>query len=434
MTYDEALAFWYGRINYEVRAATPGDLKLERMRALLKLLGDPHDRLRLVHVTGTKGKGSTCAMLAAILQAAGYRVGLFTSPHLERVEERIQVDGHSISHEELAARMGEVAPAVRELEAHGTPITFFEIGAALGFLHFCYRRCGIAVIEVGLGGRFDSTNVCHPLVSVITNVGLDHTAQLGKSLEEIAFQKAGIIKRRVPVVSGVNQPGPREIVRQVAAAMHAPLRETDERASRLPGVRIGLRGRHQIANAAVALAAIEFLRESGIPVSDRAVARGLAEVRLPARIELVGQDPVVILDTAHNVPSALALVDTLREEFSVKGRKVVIFAVSADKDYREILRILAGYFDQFHLTRYGNPRGVTPERLAAVLEEVAPGKPFRVHASSRDAAAEATAAGRVDDLICVTGSLFLAGELRSLLSSGNATPPAGAVPRAVKSD
>src|SRR5215218_8032660 len=155
MTYDEALAFWYGRINYEVRSAKPGDLKLERMRALLKLLGDPHERVRLVHVTGTKGKGSTCAMVASVLRAAGYRVGLFTSPHLTHVEERIQVDGVPISHAELVALMEDVAPAVRamELETALPSPTFFEIGTALGFLHFVRRRCDIAVLEVGLGGR-----------------------------------------------------------------------------------------------------------------------------------------------------------------------------------------------------------------------------------------------------------------------------------------
>src|SRR5262245_42271514 len=165
MTYDEAISFWYGRINYEVRSATPADLKLERMRALLRRLGDPHDRLRLVHVTGTKGKGSTCAMLASVLQAAGYRVGLFTSPHLTHVEERMQVNGVPILRAELVAIMQDVAPAVHEMEAEdaSSPPTFFEIGTALGFLHFVRRRCDIAVIEVGLGGRFDSTNVCLPL-------------------------------------------------------------------------------------------------------------------------------------------------------------------------------------------------------------------------------------------------------------------------------
>src|SRR4051794_29089504 len=204
MTYDDALAFWYARTNYEVRSAGPSDLKLERMRALLRRLDDPQDRVRLVHVTGTKGKGSTCAMIASVLRAAGYRVGLFTSPHLTEVEERIQVDGAPISRAELVARMEEVAPHVLEMEAEPglPPPTFFEIGTALGFLHFVRRRCEVAVIEVGLGGRFDSTNVCRPLVSVVTNVGFDHTAQLGTTLEAIAYQKAGIIKPRVPVVSG----------------------------------------------------------------------------------------------------------------------------------------------------------------------------------------------------------------------------------------
>jgi dihydrofolate synthase/folylpolyglutamate synthase len=430
MTYDEAISFWYGRINYEVRSATPTDLKLERMRALLRRLGDPHERLRLVHVTGTKGKGSTCAMLASVLRAAGYRVGLFTSPHLTHVEERVQVDGVPISHPELAARMAEVAPAVLAMEAEVAlpPPTFFEICTALGFLHFVRRRCDIAVIEVGLGGRFDSTNVCRPLVSVITNVGFDHTAQLGHSLEAIAYQKAGIIKRGVPVVSGVTQEGPRGVVRQVAAEMDAPLWEVDALSggrkppvgSRAQGAyvprSVNLPGAHQLANAAVALATIERLRETGMPISDAAVTRGLGEVNWPARVERVGERPTVILDTAHNVPSAEALIDTLRESFPVPGAKRVVFAVSSDKPAADILRILAGYFDHFHLTRYANnPRCVPPERLAAVLEQVAPGKPFTTHPASPDAWTAARAATGPDGLICVTGSVFLAGELRPIL-------------------
>ncbi len=414
MTYDEALAFWYGRINYEVRAAKPGDMKLERMRALLKLLGDPHDRVRLVHVTGTKGKGSTCAMIASVLRAAGYRVGLFTSPHLEHVEERMQVDGVPITHAELAARMEEVAVAVSELEDGRSPgITFFEIGTALGFLHFCYRRCDVAVIEVGLGGRFDSTNVCNPLVSVITNVGFDHMAQLGNTLEEIAFQKAGIIKRRVPVVSGVTHEGAREVIRKVAAEVGAPLWEPT---AVKPGSALGLLGAHQAANAAVALATIERLRATGMPISDAVISRGLAPVYWPARVELVSRNPVVILDTAHNVPSIDALVHTLGESFPMSGRKAVVFAVSSDKQYTEMLRILSGYFDHFHLTKYGNPRGVSPEKLAAVLPEVSPGKPFTLHATSREAWTAARAAASENDLVCITGSVFLAGELRSVVS------------------
>src|SRR5579883_67192 len=481
MTYDEAISFWYSRINYEVRSARPADLKLERMRALLRRLGDPQDRLRLVHVTGTKGKGSTCAMLAAILRAMGYRVGLFTSPHLTHVEERVQVNGVPISHAELVARMEEVAPAVHTMEEETTfpPPTFFEIGTALGFLHFVRRRVDIAIIEVGLGGRFDSTNVCRPLVSVITNIGFDHTAQLGHTLEAIAYQKAGIIKPRVPVVSGVTQDGPREVVHQVAEEMNAPLWEVrkEERPPQPPpwrdgekdtgvsdsekpsfspslqgggwgvglgnahpvasapgspvssplsarrhvgspavGFRLALPGAHQVANAAVAVTVIERLRETGMPISDVAIARGLADMQWPARVERVSEHPTVILDTAHNVPSAESLVHTLRECFPVSGRKSVVFAVSSDKPVADILRILTDYFDYFHLTKYANnPRCVPPEKLAAVLKHIAPGKPFSTHATSLDAWHAAQATARDNDLVCITGSVFLAGELRPML-------------------
>ena len=446
MTYDDAIAFWYGRINYEVRAARPGDLKLERMRALLQLLGNPHDRLRIVHVTGTKGKGSTCAMLAAILQAGGYRVGLFTSPHLERVEERMQVNRVPISQGELAALMDEIAPRVRQLDgetdshgpAHWPGLTFFEIGTALGFLHFCRRRCDIAIIEVGLGGRFDSTNVCNPLVSVITSVGFDHTSQLGNTLEAIAFQKAGIIKRRVPVISGVMRDGPRAVIREVAAALEAPMNElmkdfrydywidsngpkvtiTTEQTS-YPALRLNLLGIHQAHNAALAVATCENLREAGLTIPDSAIAKGLANVQWSARIELVSQRPVTILDTAHNVPSAEALVETLRQFFPTVGRKSVVVGVSSDKQYAEILRILAGYFDHLYLTKYSNnPRSVAPEKLVAVLADVAPGKSFTTHATAREAWSLARSSAAPEDLLCVTGSVFLAGELRQAIASG----------------
>ena len=433
MTYADALAFWYGRVNYEVRAAGPGDLKLERMRALLRLLGDPHDRLRIVHVTGTKGKGSTCAMLGAVLRAAGYRVGLFTSPHLERVAERIQVDGVPISEAELAAGMSEITTATRALEASGPGPTFFEIGTALGFLHFVRRRVDVAVVEVGLGGRFDSTNVVRPLVAVVTSVGLDHTAQLGNTVEAIAGEKAGIIKRRVPTVSGVTDPGPREVIRRAAAAVDAPLwqlgrdfgyeygpgnvaRISTPRRS-YPPLPLGLLGGHQAHNAALAVAAVERLRDAGLTIPDAALARGLAEVRWPARVEVVSRGPWVVLDTAHNVPSAEALVATLRESVPAAGTRRVVLAVSADKDVAGVVRVLAGYFDHFHLTRYGdNPRAVPPETLAALVAEVAPGRGVTVHPAAAAAWRAARDLAGSDDLLCVTGSLFLAGELSPLVT------------------
>ncbi len=411
MTYDEAIAFWFARINYEVRSATPADLKLERMRAFLRALGDPHDRLRIVHITGTKGKGSTAAMLDSVLRAAGYRVGLFTSPHLERVEERIQIDGVPITNEELATLMGDIAPVVRAFETEpGQGPTFFEISTALGFLHFVRRRVDVSIVEVGLGGRFDSTNVCRPRVSIIATVGLDHMAQLGNTVEEIAFQKAGIIKRGVPAVCGVQEPAARRVIDAVAREVKAEIRTPSDN---MP-YRLGLLGRHQIENAKLVVATAEVLNSQGFSIPPAALAAGLVHVRWPGRIELVSRNPHVVLDCAHNVPSASALAETLATEWPVTGKRALVFAVSSDKEYPAMLRILAPHFDTFHLTKYGiNPRCVPPETLAEVLLEVAPGKAFRLHETSKGAWDAARAATTPDDLICITGSVFLAGELQA---------------------
>jgi dihydrofolate synthase/folylpolyglutamate synthase len=416
LSYPDAIAFWNGRINYEVRAAAPADLKLERMEALLARLGDPHRALPLVHITGTKGKGSTAAMIAASLRAAGRRTGLFTSPHLVHVEERIQVDGEPISHADLATRMTEVAAAVNELEADRSlpRLTFFEVGTALGFLHFARTNCDAAVIEVGLGGRFDSTNVCRPEVSIITNVGFDHMAQLGDTLEAIAYQKAGIVKRGVPVVIGSMDARADRVIRDVAKELAAPVIE----AALPPGWAVELAGEHQRENAACAVAA---LRQLAIP--EAAIRTGLAEVTWPARIEVIRHDPLVILDTAHNVPSAAALANTLRESFPVRGKRIAVFAVSMDKQYEEMLRIFADAFDVFHFTRYGNnPRSADPAKLAEVLDSIAPGKICVVHDSAASAWDAARRTAQTQDLVCITGSVFLAGELHPLLraDSGSA--------------
>jgi dihydrofolate synthase/folylpolyglutamate synthase len=442
---ERALGFWYGLVDYERKTIRPGDLKLDRMRALLQTLGNPQERVRIVHVAGSKGKGSTSAMLAAILRQAGYRTGLFTSPHLCRVEERFQVDGEAITAEELTTLLEEVEHAVFSApEAKwGKPAhTFFEVATALGFLHFARRRVDVAVVEVGLGGRFDSTNVCRPMVSLITSISFDHTQQLGNRLESIAMEKAGIVKPGRPAISGATAPEARGVIERICRGRRAPLRQLGldfhyryqpgqvtadtERRPRVrvvsgrhtwPELELGLLGEHQAANAAVVLACVEQLRAEGLHIDDRAVTTGLAGVDWPARLEVLGRRPFVVLDCAHNLASAQALVDTLHTSFP-PARRLLLFAGSSDKDLAGMLRLLAPQFSHAFLTRYqSNPRGLPAEQLAEMLRRVAD-LPASVHATTAEAWQAARASAGPEDLICVTGSVFLAGEVRPLLIDG----------------
>jgi dihydrofolate synthase/folylpolyglutamate synthase len=446
LSHEEALAFWYGRVNFEQRVPQPSDLKLDRMRALLRLLGDPHHKLRIVHVAGSKGKGSISAMLAAILRHAGYRTGLFTSPHLCHVEERVQVDGQPIPSGELMALLGEVRSAVSH-SSLADALTFFEIATALGFLHFARRRAETAVVEVGLGGRFDSTNVCSPAVSVISSISIDHTQQLGNRLGSIAFEKAGIIKPGRPAVSGATAPEAREVIVRVCRERGASLRQlgvdfhyvyepghvgavatqspatASAHPSRVhlttarrcwPVMELGLLGEHQAANGVVAVACVEELREQGWHIPDAAVAAGLADVRWPARMELISRRPFVVLDCAHNVASAEALVETLSHSFP-PTRRWLVFAGSSDKELAGMFQVLAPHFHHVFLTRYQNsPRSVPPAELAELLTRSGT-LPFTLCPTPTQAWRAAREQARPDDLLCITGSVFLAGELRPLL-------------------
>lgn len=460
MTYEQALQFWFGRINYEQRTLRPGDLKLDRMRSLLEEIGNPQDQIPIVHIAGSKGKGSTAAMLAEVLRQAGYRTGLFTSPHLCDVRERIQINGHLIEPDQLTRTMEHLSAVVERLDKRkdspAAGVTFFEIATALAYLHFRSSQVEIAVMEVGLGGRFDATNVCRPLLSVITSISLDHTQQLGDTLAKITFEKAGIIKPERPVISGVRAPEAIAVIKEICAQRSSPLSQLgvtfhfDHEPGRLtrdstrrpvvhvvtkqrrwPALSLKLVGEHQAANAAVVVAAVDELQAQGIRIGSEALALGLEQVHWPARLEVLRHRPQVILDCAHNVASAEALVDALNTSFPLTGsngagatpsgkppQRYLLFAGSNDKDLAGMLRVLAPFFHHVVLTRYRhNPRHVPPQELASQLQSVSP-VPFTISESAEAAWEALKAKAEPDDLICITGSVFLAGELRPIILNG----------------
>ena len=452
--YQCSLDFLYGRLNYERQGMprVPGELRLGRMRRLLRAMGDPQDGPPIVHVAGTKGKGSTAAMIAAALTASGVRTGLFCSPHLHRLEERFSVDGASATADDLVALTDAVRPGVEATEASGhRGPTFFEITTAMGLLHFARRGVGAVVLEVGLGGRLDSTNAVRPAVAVVTNISYDHTRQLGTTLEAIAREKAGIFKRGRPAVSGERGPEAGAVIRAAARQRRSPFREigADFTYESLPprpplkrptAGRVAVRtwardwgeltlpllGSHQAHNAAVALASLDVLGERGLSVPREAVERGFAGLRWPARVEVMGESPWVVIDGAHNVASAAALAETLRTCFPPVARTLV-FGTTRDKDLRGQLRVLLPGADTVVVTRYvENPRAVPPEEVAEAVRELTGWEPI-VTSDPTEALLVARRGTRPDGLICVTGSLFLAAECRAVILGGAAAPVAGHV-------
>jgi dihydrofolate synthase/folylpolyglutamate synthase len=440
---EHALAWLDRRVNFE-RLPPPGaaELGLARMRRLLAAVGGPHRGLPVVHVAGTKGKGSTVAALAAILEEAGHRVGRYLSPHVHAIEERIAIDGRPIAAGDLAAALEAVIPVVERLDAvaarrGGRGPTWFEVLTAAAFVHFARARVDVAVLETGLGGRLDATNVVRPLVSVITSISLDHMAVLGPTIARIAAEKAGIIKRGRPVVSGAMHPSARRVIAATAARRRATLLQLgrDFTATPLPAppgagplagaglelrtgpaaapvrYRLAMPGGHQAENAALAVMAARRLARQGIAVPEAAIVRGLARARLPARIEVVGRRPLVVVDAAHNVASMKTLVETLRPAVASHRPRVLLFAASGDKQIEEMLALAAGMFDRVVVTRYAtNPRAASIDRLVAACRQAGLPRPSVATAPPQALALARSLAG-ADGLVCVAGSFFLAAEI-----------------------
>jgi len=404
---------------------------LERINSLLEQLGNPHQGLRVIHVAGTNGKGSVCKYISSILQKAGYIVGLYLSPHVERFSERIVVNNQEISEEDFACLVSHVRPVVEAMKKQDNSPTFFEIVTALAFLHF--KNCSVdyAVVEVGLGGRFDATNVVNPLVSVITNISLEHTDILGKDIGLIASEKAGIIKDHVPVVCGAVQEA-RVVIEQVAQQRNAPVTWIDQtmwtRTSSERGcqefivqgslkdytIQTSMLGWHQGENITLAIAAVEQLQMGGVYLTDSDIQDGIKAATHPGRMEIISAEPLILLDGAHNPAGMSMLVKTLQEDFS-NHRLVVVLGVLKDKDLKTMVSMIMPISDVIIVTKSGNPRAADPVVLNEMITAVDVDKTVFVEDSIPQAIDYAKRIARQNDLICVTGSLFTVGEARGYI-------------------
>jgi dihydrofolate synthase/folylpolyglutamate synthase len=445
MNYSEALAWIYGFSDTERTGQFTRDREdnLKRERTLLAALENPQRAYGITHVAGTKGKGSTAAMIASIVQASGIRTGLYSQPDLHTFRERMRVDGEVAPGEEI----GRLAPVVRAaLESVGTlPQMYitYEVATALAFLYFREASVGHAVIEVGLGGRLDATNVVEPLLSVITSISYDHMNVLGNTLGEIAGEKAGIVKPGVPVVCSARAPealaaiehvcaergsplvrvGPVGVAdcqyryRAISASSEAQTFEVETPTGLLRDLELRLLGEHQVENATAAVAAAQLLAQSGLPIDEDAIRRGLRGARWPARMQVVGRQPWVIVDGAHNADSFARLFAGLRRHFSFE-RMTLVLGVMADKD-------LAGITDEIAragvarvvVTAVAHPRAAHQHELASLLRERMPAAEITITSDTAAALSDALAGSTPRDLVCVAGSLYLAGEALRWLAS-----------------
>lgn len=423
MEYRETLAYLYGLERFGMVFG------LENISRLLRALGDPHNDLKVIHIGGTNGKGSVCAMMASIFQEGGYKVGLYTSPHLVDFTERIQINGVEISWEDVV-RLTDLLRRRVEEESIPQRFTFFDFTTAMAIYYFSLQEVDLSILEVGLGGRLDSTNISSPLIAVITNVERDHFQILGESIEDIAREKAGIIKRGIPLVSGVTQREVIQILEDECSRKRAPMRLAGNdfwgeriaprtlnfrgRRWRLEEVKLGVAGSYQVDNATVALGALEALEEMGLGVSKKSVYEGLRKILWPGRLELVQRSPQILLDGAHNYAGARSLREALQEEFEY-DRLFMIVGIMEDKEIPTILAELAPLADLLVASRPHNPRAMSPQKVAEIARTHC--KEVEVIEEVKDAVGKLRKVAQKDDLIIATGSLFTVGEARDYLLS-----------------
>ena len=442
-TYKQAEEFLLQTIDYEKLTQYKYDTStfdLKRMEEMMCSVGDPHTKRKTIHITGTKGKGSTAIIVSSILSRLGLKTGLFTSPHLTYLGERMKVNDKTISQETFVLLMNMLKPYIDKITAE-TPIlmpTFFEIVTAIAFLYFEREKTDLSVLEVGMGGRLDSTNIILPEVSVITPVGYDHTDRLGKTLDKIAFEKAGIIKEGIPVISSIQEPdalavisktcnekrsllylvGQDILIYDIKVAQRNGIYGTEcvieTWRNRYKNIFLPLVGRHQVENCAAAIGSLEVLAGKGvIKIDNELIVNALADIRCPARIEVISEEPLTIVDTAHTVASMKILRESIKESFSFR-KLVLVIGLSSDKDIEGVLKEIVSISNDLIFTRTGNPREADPEQMAVIAKRFSQNN-LMVIEDIDEAMEEAKRIAKKDDLICITGSFFLAGKVKELL-------------------
>ncbi len=424
MDYLESIAYLFGLQRFGIK------LGLSNIKTLLNLIGNPHKRLRCIHIAGTNGKGSTALFLQSMLQQAGYRAGLFTSPHLIDVTERIRINDTEIQKQRVVQLVKEIRQMCKEAALDA--ITFFEFITAMAFKYFAEQQADPVIVEVGMGGRLDATNIIAPLLSIITSISLEHQMYLGNTLRQIAGEKAGIIKKNTPLVTGVTQPVVIELFAGICRAAGSPMYRLGKEIKStktgpmlfnyrgfsgiLQGLNPGLIGDHQIRNATMALAAAELLREKGYIIHAAHMYQGIKQARWPGRMEVMRQNPTVLLDGAHNPEAWQVLRKSLKEYFSYK-RLFMVIGVMQDKDIARMIEILT---PEAHTVIFCKPkmeRAATRELLGKHVS-FSPSKRVLWIEDSARAVERALATASADDLICITGSLFTVGEAREYLLPG----------------
>lgn len=444
MTYSETIDYLYQMQRHGIK---PG---LARMTSLLALFDQPQQSYKSVHIAGTNGKGSTAAMVAAVLEEAGYRVGLYTSPHLLDFSERIRINHRAISHEDIV----NLTQCLREKLEQSSPrlaekLTFFEFTTGLAFLYFAEQAVDVAVIEVGLGGRFDATNLIKPLVSSITNIEIDHEQYLGSSISEVAQEKAGIIKTSVPVISTASQPEVISIIEEIARLKKAPLARVGHATATPPVIHrnakaltkpmtlhysglkdymieLPLLGKHQIENTTTSLGIIESLQNQGLNISEHNIVEGLKKVRLEGRLEIIQRDPLILLDGAHNPAGARALGAFLEElDPEHMGKHWLISGMMDDKKISEMVSPLLKWTDEFVLARPKVARSADPKKIGAIISDLTnkktkQGQLITIKENVEDALVYAKSQIKPQDFLVITGSFYTVGEAKGALTG---TPP-----------